>query len=174
MNQAPAPPTKAARHAAIVDILATNNIGSQEQLREILAQQGIETAQATLSRDLLELRATKVRSSGHGLVYSVSGPDGNPTHLPDGAASKLVRWCQELLVGGSVAQNLVVIRTRIGAANLLGSAIDVSHIPGVVGTLAGDDTIFLACDGTKSAKQVLDQLLEFAGSPRTGTEREPE
>jgi Arginine repressor len=174
MNHVPTPPTKAARHAAIVDILATNSIGSQEQLREYLAQQGIETAQATLSRDLLELRATKVRSSDHGLVYSVSGADGIPTHLPDGAASKLARWCQELLVGGNVAQNLVVLRTRVGGANLLGSAIDVSHIPGVVGTIAGDDTIFLACDEAMSAKDVLEELLEFAGKTRTETEREPE
>lgn len=169
-----APPTKAARHAAIIEILATTQVGSQELLRERLSERGIETAQATLSRDLLELQAVKVREPNGGLVYSVAGADGEPTHQADGVAARLSRWCQDLLVAGNQAQNLAVLRTPVGAANLLGSAVDAARLDGVVGTIAGDDTIFVACQSSKDARAVLDHLLALAGGPRAESERETE
>lgn len=162
------PATKAARHAAIVEILATNQIASQEQLREQLSARGIDTAQATLSRDLLELQAAKVRTSEGILIYSVMDADGAPTHMADSAGVRLARWCQDLLVTGDLAQNIVVLRTPVGAANLLASAIDAARLEGVVGSVAGDDTIFVACRSGKDAAHVLQTVLGLAAGSSLG------
>ncbi len=158
------PSTRAARHGAIVDILAGRAITSQEQLRGALAELGIETTQATLSRDLMELRATKVRNQDGVQVYSVPDADGGLTHEAEAAATRLVHWCQDLLVGTDVAENILVLRTPVGAANLLGSAIDAVRMDGVVGTVAGDDTILVVCRGADQAVGVRDRLLHLAES----------
>ncbi|MFT0763127.1 arginine repressor [Actinomyces sp. F1_1611] len=163
MTQANTPiATKAARHGIITEVLASQPISSQEQLRRVLADRGIEIAQATLSRDLLEMEATKVRSEDGSLVYTVPNWDGTPTHQQEGTMTRLARWCQDLLISGDAAQNLLVLRTPVGAANLLGSAIDTARLDGVVGTIAGDDTILLICRDTEAAAAVYRQLLELA------------
>lgn len=154
--------SKAARQGAITELLAQEGISSQEQLRAALSSLGIETAQATLSRDLLEMQATKVRRADGLLVYTVPNWDGSPTHQTEGAASRLARWCQELLIGGDIAQNQLVLRTPVGAANLLGSAIDSARIDGVIGTIAGDDTVLLICCDEESALSAYQKLLQLA------------
>ena len=156
------PATKAARHGVIVEILAQRAISSQEELRLALAERGIAIAQATLSRDLLELRATKVRSRSGALVYTVPDWDGAPTHMAEESHARLARWCQELLVGGETAQNLLVVRTPVGAANLLGSAIDGARLSGVVGTVAGDDTVLLICRNDAAATETYEELMRLA------------
>lgn len=154
--------TKAARHGMILEILATQPISSQEQLRQELAAQGIETAQATLSRDLLEMQATKVRTTQGTLVYSVPDIDGSLTHEPEASSARLVRWCQDLLIAGDIAKNFVVLRTPVGAANLLASAIDSARLSGVLGTIAGDDTILMICRTDEVAEETYAHLLELA------------
>ncbi len=156
------PSTKAARHGLIMDVLAREAISSQEQLRVALGTFGVDIAQATLSRDLLELRATKVRDRDGTLVYTVPDWDGAPTHLAQESTARLARWCQDLLVGGDVAQNLLVLRTPVGAANLLGSAIDSSRLAGVVGTIAGDDTVLLVCRDSAAASTAYEELMRLA------------
>lgn len=74
----------------------------------------------------------------------------------------MARWCQDLLVSAQEAQNLLVLRTPSGAANLLGSAVDTSRLPGVLGTIAGDDTILLICDDDERARQTRDLLTKLA------------
>lgn len=161
------PATRAARHAAIVDILAAQSVASQEQLRGALAAIGIETTQATLSRDLLELRATKVRGASGVQVYSVPDVDGSQTHEAEASQARLVRWCQDLLVATDVAGNLLVLRTPVGAANLLGSAVDAVRLDGVAGTVAGDDTILVVCRTAKDARDLQARLLHLA-DPSSG------
>lgn len=156
------PDTKTARHGAILDILASREIASQEQLREVLRAWGIETTQATLSRDLLEMRATKVRTSGGTQVYTVPDVDGGQTHAADVAHSRLVRWCQDLLVAADLAGNLLVLRTPVGAANLLASAIDAVRLETVVGTIAGDDTVLVICRDAPAGERTRTLLFSLA------------
>ncbi len=157
-----APSTKAARQGAIMEILASQDVASQDQLRQELAAKGIETAQATLSRDLMEMHATKVRDRDGSLIYSVPDWDGSPTRQSESSPVRLARWCQDLLIAGDMTDNLLVLRTPVGAANLLGSAIDSARLPGILGTIAGDDTILVICRGSDDAKRIRDELLELA------------
>lgn len=156
------PATKTARQGAIRDILAGQDVSSQGQLREELLARGIEIAQATLSRDLLEMRATKVRNRDGSLIYSVSDWDGAPTGGAEKTVARLARWCQELLITGEVAGNLLVLRTPVGAANLLGSAIDSARMSGVVGTIAGDDTVLVIGRSPGEAESTRAHLLALA------------
>lgn len=156
------PSTKAARQGAIMDILAFQDVASQDQLRQELAARGIETAQATLSRDLMEMHATKVRNRDGLLIYSVPDWDGSPTRMSESSPSRLGRWCQDLLIAGDLTDNLLVLRTPVGAANLLGSAIDSARLEGSLGTIAGDDTILVICRSADDAIRIRDELLELA------------
>lgn len=171
MTHTTIPATKTARRGAIIDVLASQAITSQEQLRRELAAMGVDTTQATLSRDLLEMRATKVRNAAGVQVYSVPDADGSHTHEAEASQARLVRWCQDLLVATDLAGNLLVLRTPVGAANLLGSAIDAVRMEGIAGTIAGDDTVLVICRTPPDADRVQSALLELAdpGSAPTST-----
>jgi len=141
------PMTKSARQQKIIDLLARNHVRSQSELADLLAADGLAVTQATLSRDLVELRAVKIRTAGGSLAYAIpaEGGDRNPQPAPDAEflAARLARLCAELLVTADAAGNLVVLRTPAGAAQFLASAIDHSVLPGVLGTIAGDDTVLV-------------------------------
>ncbi len=154
--------TKAARHEAILDLIAAGPISSQGMLREMLADRGFETAQATLSRDLSELQAVKVKTSSGASIYSVPDVNGQHPLVVDEGNARLSRWCQELLVSAQAAENLLVLRTPSGAANLLGSAVDASRLSGVLGTVAGDDTILTVCESAQRADEVRRLLSRLA------------
>ena len=159
--------TRAARHDAILGILATQRVTSQEQLRKALAERGFDTVQATLSRDLSDLHATKVRTSDGKAIYAV--PDVTGTHaVPSANDSQLARWCEDLLVEAESAQNLVVARTPSGAANLLGAAIDGARMDSVIGSVAGDDTVLVVCRSESEAEDVRRTLLGLAQPSRSG------
>ncbi|MBF0697057.1 arginine repressor [Actinomyces bowdenii] len=175
---ASSPSTKAARHALIVRILAKERIRSQGQLRDALAARGVSTTQATLSRDLVELRATKIRSAD-GQVYaipegSVMGQLAGPTPVPgtdslaDHTTSRLARWCADLLVTVEWAGGQVVLRTLPGAAELLAAAVDDAMMPGVLGCIAGDDTVLVITRSSEISAEVSGHLLGLADSrPRS-------
>jgi transcriptional regulator of arginine metabolism len=141
------PATKNARHQLIIDIVTHHEVHSQGELRELLVDEGVDVTQATLSRDLVELDAVKVRAVGGSLVYAVpaEGGDRRPTAPAETAAGRqrLARLCNELLVSADASANLVVLRTPPGAAQFLASAFDKSEMPDVLGTIAGDDTVLL-------------------------------
>jgi transcriptional regulator of arginine metabolism len=141
------PATKAARHALIATLLSRRPVHSQTELAGQLAEAGVSVTQATLSRDLVELRAVKIRTAGGALAYAIpaEGGDRSPQPAPDVEflAARLARLCAELLVGADASGNLVVLRTPAGAAQFLASAIDHSVMPGVMGTIAGDDTVLV-------------------------------
>ena len=154
--------TRAARHQAIRDILESQEISSQEQLRAALATLGFATVQGTLSRDLGELGATKVRASTGAVVYQVVDDEGRAPSAVEPGPARLSKWCQELLVGAENAENLLVLRTPAGAASMLGAAVDSARLEGIVGTVAGDDTILTVCRSERDARTLKAQLLELA------------
>ncbi|MET7395279.1 arginine repressor [Dactylosporangium sp. NPDC005572] len=133
-----APATKAARHDRISALIRGSAVRSQTELAELLAGDGIQVTQATLSRDLEELRAVKVRGA-----YLIP-EDGERVLRPaEEPPTRLVRLLRELLTGVDCSGNLVVLRTPPGAAQFLASAIDRTGLPDIVGTIAGDDTILV-------------------------------
>jgi transcriptional regulator of arginine metabolism len=159
--------TRTGRQQRIVELLGRHAVRSQGELLGLLAHDGIEVTQATLSRDLVELGAEKVRM-GRALVYAVPGEGGDRTPRPAAAAeevqTRLRQRCEELLVTAVASGNLVVVRTPPGAANFLASAIDHGDQPDIVGTIAGDDTIMVITTGAAASKAVCARLLDLAGS----------
>jgi transcriptional regulator of arginine metabolism len=141
------PGTKNARHQRIVELVTHQEVRSQGELADLLAESGVRVTQATLSRDLVELDAIKVRSPSGALVYAVpaEGGDRRPAAPVEtaAAANRLARLCGELLVSADASANLVVLRTPPGAAQFLASAFDKAEFPEVLGTIAGDDTVLV-------------------------------
>ncbi|MCD4550149.1 MULTISPECIES: arginine repressor [unclassified Schaalia] len=164
MTESTAPRTKAARQEAIRSILASYKVTSQEDLRSQLAANGIEVTQTTLSRDLIDMHAAKVRSADGALVYTVPDADGLPTHEGEAGRERLARWCQSLLTSLIRVNNQLVLRTPVGAAQLLGSAIDSVRMSEVAGTLAGDDTVLVICRCDEAAVKIEAILLEMTQS----------
>jgi transcriptional regulator of arginine metabolism len=135
--------TRAARQARVVAVLSSRPVHSQGELAALLADEGIEVTQATLSRDLEELGAVKLRGAdGGGGVYVVP-EDGSPVRGVSGGTERLSRLLGELLVSTDASGNLAVLRTPPGAAHYLASAIDRAALSDVVGTIAGDDTVLV-------------------------------
>jgi transcriptional regulator of arginine metabolism len=142
-----APHTKTARHARIVALVRDQVVSSQTALADLLAADGTHVTQATLSRDLEELRAVKVRGA-----YVIPDENARPLRPTEEAPARLVRLLRELLTGADASGNLVILRTPPGAAQFLASAVDRAGLPDVVGTIAGDDTILLvATEGVRGS-----------------------
>ena len=119
---------------------------AQSDLAALLAEAGVAATQATLSRDLVEIGAVKVRNAAGQLVYAVPGEGGDRTPLAGEAAAfeaRLARLSSELLTSAEGSANLVILRTPPGAAQYLASAIDHAAPADVLGTIAGDDTVLV-------------------------------
>ena len=160
--------SRTARHRRIVELLDDQPVRSQAELLGMLAHDGLEVTQATLSRDLVDLGAVKVRR-GRTLVYAVPAEGGDMTPRPAVAVeevdSRLRRLCEELLVAAEQAGHLVVLRTPPGAASFLASAIDRSAVwqaGRIVGTVAGDDTILVVAADVPGGAEVVRRLLAMA------------
>ncbi|MFL6105700.1 MAG: arginine repressor [Marmoricola sp.] len=160
------PLTKSARQQRIIDLLATEEVRSQTELADLLADAGVVVTQATLSRDLVELDAVKVRAASGALVYAVpaEGGDRTPVVGRESAASeaRLARLCAELLVSADASANLVVLRTPPGAANFLASALDKAELGAVLGTIAGDDTVMVISRDPAGGEALATRLLSLA------------
>ncbi len=166
MSSTTAPPTKAARHAQITALLTHEQVHSQVELAELLARAGVSVTQATLSRDLVELQAVKVRNASGSLVYAVPA-EGSARVAPTGEttevlAARLARLAAELVVTAEASGPLVVLRTPPGGAQFLASAIDHSIMPGVLGTIAGDDTVLVIAAEPDSGSTVAQRFLDLA------------
>jgi len=159
--------TRAGRHQRITDLLGRHSVRSQTELLALLGQEGLEVTQATLSRDLVDVGAVKVRQGRH-LVYAVPGEGGDRTPraglTAEAMGGRLRRLCEELLVDAEPSANLVVVRTPPGAAQYLASAIDHAHDTDVIGTIAGDDTILVIAADPSGGPGVAARLLSLAGS----------
>jgi transcriptional regulator of arginine metabolism len=165
MSTSTVPSTKAARQALVTSLLARQQVRSQVELAELLAAEGVTVTQATLSRDLVELQAVKVRHQG-ALVYAVPVEGGGratqQAESTEVLAARLARLCEELLVTAEASGPLVVLRTPPGAAQFLASAIDHSVLPGVLGTIAGDDTVLIIAREPESGSSVAQRFLDLA------------
>jgi transcriptional regulator of arginine metabolism len=137
------PMTRTARHARIVELIREKEIRSQTELAELLAGDGVQVTQATLSRDLEELGAVKVRGGDGPAVYLIPEDGNRPLRPAEQAPARLVRLLHELLTGVDFSGNIAVLRTPPGAAQFLASALDRSGLTEIVGTIAGDDTILV-------------------------------
>ncbi len=157
--------SRTARHQRIVEIIARLPVRSQGQMLELLAQDGYDVTQATLSRDLVEIGAVKIRHGGV-LVYAVPGEGGDRSlraaESPEEVAVRLRRLCEDLLVTATASANLVVLRTPPGAANYLASALDRADDEDIVGTIAGDDTVLVITSRVDAGQLVADRLLALA------------
>jgi transcriptional regulator of arginine metabolism len=150
---------KAQRQHRIAGLLADQAVTSQAQLVDLLTAEGVAATQATVSRDLEDLGAIKVRVGGGETVYAI--PElPSEQRLPVDHLHRVVGdWVVEVARAG----NLVVLRTPPGTAHVVASALDRSGLPGVVGTVAGDDTILVVvADGTDSAEMAA-RLSDMAG-----------
>jgi transcriptional regulator of arginine metabolism len=143
---------KPRRLAAIRDVVEHEAIRSQEQLRQRLAARGFVVTQATLSRDIKELGLVKRSADG---AYRMTADEAPATTT---AVAVLARAVAEYLAGAEPVQQLVVLRTGAGQAQLLGVALDRAQLPGVVGTIAGDDTILVVTRDPKSAQTLVKRL----------------
>ncbi len=144
LSSARAPLTKTARHSRVASLLSGRAVRSQQELGLLLADAGVHVTQATLSRDLGELGAFKVRTEDGGLAYAL--PDGAERgSRPTSASAHLARRLEELLLSSEAATAMVVLRTPPGGAHLLASSIDAAELAEVAGTIAGDDTVLLVC-----------------------------
>ena len=162
--------SRRARHQRIADLLSRHKVRSQAALAELLAEEGFAVTQATLSRDLDELGAVRIRDGDGALVYALrsEGGDGAPV-VPQEASvleTRLRRLLGELMVTAEASANLVVLRTPPGAAQFLASAIDHADRQGVtasiMGTIAGDDTVLVICRDPAGGPELARRLAEAA------------
>lgn len=153
-------PTRRARQALIGEILAAEPIGSQSLLRSRLADAGITVTQATLSRDLDEMGALKVKDATGRQAYRVPEP-AEITAATQGTRISLERWAAEVLISVGRAFNQLVLKTPPGAAQLLASGIDRAALDGVLGCIAGDDTVLVVLEGEKEAEELRERLLRL-------------
>jgi transcriptional regulator of arginine metabolism len=159
--------SKAARHARIVEIVESRPVHSQAALAQALAAEGFRVTQATLSRDLDELGAVKLRTPDGGQPSYVVPRDGSPLAARAAAADppqRLARLLADLMVSAEASANLVVLRTPPGASNFLASALDRAARPEVLGTVAGDDTILVISRHPAGGAELARRLLALAGS----------
>ena len=159
------PVSRTARQARILELLEQTRVSSQIQLSELLLAEGIDITQATLSRDLDELGAKKVRpASGGRAYYTVNGDSDSLESTQTGPREKLRRMIDELVVNVDASGQIAVLRTPPGAAQYLASYIDRVGLEQVVGCIAGDDTIFVLAREPLTGASLADEL--FGGQSR--------
>ncbi len=137
---------------AIADLIRGSALASQEELAEMLSERGFAVTQATVSRDLVELGAVKVRRDGR-VSYALPG-EANGARAGPRLATVVRDWVRSIAPAG----NLVVIRTPPGSAHLVGVALDQAELPEVVGTICGDDTVFVALTDALNAGAFAEKL----------------
>lgn len=164
------PQTRTARHRRIVDILGRQLVRSQSQLAKLLLDDGLSVTQATLSRDLDELGAVKIRNAQGELIYAVPSEGGFRTpRAPLGESAnegRLSRLAAELLISAEASANMVVLRTPPGAAQFLASAVDAAELYEIIGTIAGDDTLLLISRDPTGGQALAGHMLRLAQKER--------
>ncbi len=143
---------KNARQLAILEIISHKNIETQEQLSEELNKIGMPVTQATVSRDIRELRLTKIQLSPGCYKYAA------PEKAMPGITDRMVRMFADSVVSVSHSGNMIVIKTLSGSANVAAEAIDSMQWPEILGTLAGDNTIFLVVRSEDEVGELLNRM----------------
>lgn len=157
------PTTKAARLNAIEQALLSEVITSQSQLAKVLARHGFEVTQATLSRDLDEINAVKIRLTDGRIAYVLGDGTGN-RHAMDTVRidQQVARTLSGLITEVGFANNIVVIHTPSGAAQYVASVIDRQPLKGILGSVAGDDTVLMVCVSNEEAEDRANWMLSVA------------
>lgn len=150
---------KPQRQHLVAKLLAAHPVASQEQLVALLADEGVTATQATVSRDLDELGAVKVRSAGGDAVYAIPELPKDQRAPEELLRRALADWVVEV----ASSANLVVLRTPPGTANVVGAALDRAGWPEVLGTVAGDDTLLVVATEAVGGGAVADRLRHLAG-----------
>jgi transcriptional regulator of arginine metabolism len=145
------------RRSTIMDIVRRTRVRSQEQLRELLHHEGIDVTQATLSRDIRELRLAKVADPAGGSHYA---PSSNGDHLP----APFGQLIPALLLSLEGVGPLLVVKTPAGSAEALGSALDQQRWPEVIGCIAGDDTMLIITRSERARRSLAARLRAFGGA----------
>ncbi|NMI01409.1 arginine repressor [Pseudonocardia acidicola] len=153
--------SRVARQARIAELITQRAVRSQTELQALLEASGVSATQATLSRDLDELGAVKLRGADGGAPVYVIPEDGSPVRGVEGGTTRLARLMGELLVSADASGNLAVLRTPPGAAHYLASALDRAALHDVVGTIAGDDTILVVAREPLTGAELADRLTQL-------------
>lgn len=148
---------KIARHAKIIDLINRYDIETQEELAERLNEEGFSVTQATVSRDIRELKLTKISVDGGKQKYAVMHT--HSTELDE----KYLRVLKDGFVSMDMAQNILVVKTVSGMAMAVAAAIDAMHWPEVAGSIAGDDTIMCAIRSVDDTLLVIDKINRIIG-----------
>ena len=143
------------RQAKILEIISTENIETQEQLLDRLQAHGITSTQATISRDIKQLRI--IKELGPNGVYRYATAPKPAEHTFSAKLNLIFRQC---ITSVDYAQNMIVVKTMPGLANGAASAIDKLNIPEMLGTLAGDDTCFVVLKDTQAAAELCAEIRE--------------
>lgn len=146
---------KTKRHAKILELIREHEIGTQEELCALLNREGYPVTQATVSRDIRELKLTKVAAAGGGQKYILF--EENRNELRD----KFARVFREGTVSIRTAQNILVIKTVSGMAMAVAAALDSMNMPEIVGSIAGDDTIMCAVSSSQDAENIRKRLMRI-------------
>ncbi len=144
--------SKRGRQARILELVRKNPVGSQEELSVLLRREGIEVAQSTLSRDIRELGLVKIRGE-----YRISGEAS--TAPPENAIRHAF---EQFVIHSDVSGNIVMLRTAPGNAHSIGAILDAAQWPEVLGTVAGDDTVFVLLRKRSLGKRVLGRIRELS------------
>ncbi len=147
------PVSKAERQRLLVGLLHDQEVRSQEQARQLLTHYGIETTQATVSRDLEEIGAVKVRGPDGALSYRLTADPGPAT-----ARERLTQVIRQFVVRVDCSGNLAVLRTPPAGAGPVASAIDQAELPGVLATIAGDDTVAVIAEEGVAGRELADRF----------------
>ena len=143
---------KAQRQALLLELINSGQVDSQQRAVELLAEQGIDVTQATLSRDFEELGAVRVRV-GDGVKYAI-------TVQASQFGAPLLQVLRDYVIRRQLSGNMIVLHTPPGHASMVAAAIDRSNLEGILGVVAGDDTLFICVDEKLGAKKVLDLIEE--------------
>ncbi|WP_306516551.1 arginine repressor [Corynebacterium sp.] len=150
--------SRTGRQGRIVELLEQTRIYSQAQLSKLLLAEGFETTQATLSRDLDELGARKVKPTDGRSFYAVGDSESLAEHTVNGPRDKLRKMLADLVVSSDHSANTAVLRTPPGGAQYLASFIDRVGISDIVGTIAGDDTVFVLARDPLTGRELIESL----------------
>lgn len=146
---------KTRRQAKVLELIKKYDIETQEQLSDYLDQEGFQVTQATVSRDIRELKLTKVSTSSGGQKYAALKETG------ENMSEKYIRILQDAFVSMDMAQNILVIKTVSGMAMAVAAAIDAMNLNEIVGSIAGDDTIMCAIRSVDDTVCVMNRLTKI-------------
>lgn len=148
---------KVGRHARIVDLIGKYDIETQEELADYLKREGYQVTQATISRDIRELKLTKIATNNGKQKYALMQTQGSEMN------EKYLRVLKDGFVSMDMAQNILVVKTVSGMAMAVAVAIDAMHWPEVAGCIAGDDTIMCAIRSVDDTMRVMDKIHRLTG-----------